>query len=124
MRAATQELEIALERFGANLDSTSRAATALLASELVAQVVGRDLDEGARPVNLVVTLRPGVVRLETQRPVLRLAGGMSLTTRVDGLAEWGRYLLDRLADRWGTDQAEPPNLWAEVGRGRVQPVGR
>jgi hypothetical protein len=45
MKAATQELEVALDRMGANLESSKRSATALLASELIAQVVGRDLGD-------------------------------------------------------------------------------
>ena len=58
MRAATQELETALDDFGTNLDPSSRRATALLATELVAQVVGRELEPSTRPVNLIVTVRP------------------------------------------------------------------
>jgi hypothetical protein len=117
MRAATRELEMALDRFGADLDPTARAATALLASELVAQVVGRELDVRTRPVNLIVTLRPESVRLETRGPTLRLVGESVPAWRGNGLAEWGRYLLDRLADDWGMDGADPPNLWAEVACG-------
>jgi hypothetical protein len=116
MRAATRELEVALDRFGANLDPSSRSAATLLATELVAQVVGRELNPRTRPVNLVVKLRPDSVRLETRGSALRLVGAPAPATRADGLAEWGRYLLDRLADDWGMDDDEPPNLWAEVGR--------
>jgi hypothetical protein len=116
MRAATRELEIALDDFGANLNPASRTATALLASELVAQVVGRELDHRTRPVNLIVTIRPESVRLETRGRTLQLVGGKTRSRRTGDLAEWGRYLLDRLADEWGLDDGDPPNLWAEVGR--------
>jgi len=117
MRAATRELEAALDRLGANLDPPALRATALLATELVAQVVGRELNPRTRPVKLIVTLGPGSVRLETRGPTLSLVGEPVPATRADGLAEWGRYLLDRLADDWGMDDGEPPNLWAEVSRG-------
>ena len=32
----------------------------------------------------------------------------------NGLAEWGQFLLNRLADRWGIAGSRPPLLWAEV----------
>jgi hypothetical protein len=117
MKAATQELEVALDRMGANLDPSNRSATALLASELIAQVVGRDLGDHTRPVNLLVTLPAECVRLETRGPIAPVASGAARDAPPNQLAEWGRYLLDRLADRWGVDEDDPRILWAEIGRG-------
>ncbi len=118
MKAATEELEVSLDRLGADLSPSSRRATALLASELVAQVVGRDLGHRTRPVNLRVELQPGIVRLETGGPALRLVGGeVEPRHESPALAEWGHFLLDRLADRWGIEGGDPPTLWAEVSRG-------
>jgi hypothetical protein len=114
MKAATEELEVALDRFGANLDPSSRRATALLATELVAQVVGRDPDYPTGSVDLRVTLRPGVVRLETCGTALHATEPGLKPGPDDCLAEWGHFLLDRLADRWGIDSGDPPILWAEV----------
>ena len=112
MKAATREVEVALDRVGADLDPSKRRAAALLASELIAQVVGRDLGEHTRPVNLLVTLRPASVRLETRGPLAPVATG---TARDESpLAEWGQFLLDRLADRWGVDEDDPRILWAEI----------
>jgi hypothetical protein len=116
MKAATGELEVALDRMGANLDPSKRSATALLASELIAQVVGRDLGDHTRPVTLLVTLPSDYVRLETRGPLAPVASGNG-DERSIPLAEWGQYLLDRLADRWGVDDNDPRILWAEIGRG-------
>lgn len=118
MKAATEELELALDRLGADLSPSSRRATALLATELVAQVVGRELGHRTRPVDLRVALQPGCVRLEAGGAALRLVGP-DAEPRSEGpaLAEWGHFLLDRLADRWGIDGGDPPTLWAEVSRG-------
>jgi hypothetical protein len=30
------------------------------------------------------------------------------------LAEWGEFLLDKLADRWGVQEAPRRDIWAEV----------
>jgi hypothetical protein len=117
MKAATQELEVALDRMDANLGPSRRRATALLASELIAQVVGRDLGDHTRPVNLLVTLPSDYVRLETRGPLAPVTSGTDGDERPSPLAEWGQYLLDRLADRWGVDEDDPRILWAEVGRG-------
>src|SRR5215208_5637105 len=54
MKVATAELETALEQLGADMNPASRRQTALLASELIAQVVGRDLDLGNGAVDLTV----------------------------------------------------------------------
>jgi hypothetical protein len=117
MKAATGELEVALDRMGADLDPSKRSTTALLASELVAQVVGRDLGDHTRPVNLLVTLEPDCVRLETRGPLAPVTNGAAPDAPPSPLAEWGQYLLDRLADRWGVDDDDSRILWAEVARG-------
>jgi hypothetical protein len=117
MKAATSELEGAIDRMGAKLEPSKRRATALLASELIAQVVGRDLGDHTRPVNLLVTLLPDCVHLETRGPLAPVASGAALDAPPSPLAEWGQYLLDRLADRWGVDEDDPRILWAEIARG-------
>jgi hypothetical protein len=73
IKAATEDLESALDRMGADLAPSNRSATALLASELIAQVVGRDLGDHTRPVNLLVTLRSNCVRLQTRGPIAPVA---------------------------------------------------
>jgi hypothetical protein len=124
MRAATAELETALEGLGADMSPATRRRTALLASELIAQVAGRDLDHGTEIVDLTAVFSPGGVRLET--------GGLSRSSINGGfgpeganvLAEWGEFLLNRLADRWGIGGTDQPVLWAEVDLARGQAVGR
>jgi hypothetical protein len=116
MKAATSELEGAIDRMGANLEPPKRRATALLASELIAQVVGRDLGDHTRPVNLLVTLLPDCVHLETRGPLAPVASGAARDATASPLAEWGQFLLDRLADRWGVDEDDPRILWAEIAR--------
>jgi hypothetical protein len=114
MKAATAELSDALNRFGANMTPASRRQTALLASELIAQVAGRDPDNGTGPVDLTVRIAPNNVRLETRGPWMPSATRARESKVAPGLAEWGQYLLDRLANRWGVDKNDPWILWAEV----------
>jgi hypothetical protein len=112
MKAATTELETSLERLGADMGPATRRRTALLASELIAQVAGRDLDPAMGSVDLTVVFKPEGVRLETRGPSNpAVTNGFE---REDGLAEWGQFLLNRLADRWGIGGNHPPLLWAEV----------
>ena len=32
----------------------------------------------------------------------------------DPFADWGLFMLDRLADRWGVGNGARPNIWAEI----------
>jgi len=112
MKAATTELETSLGRLGADMGPATRRRTALLASELIAQVAGRDLDPAMGSVDLTVVFKHEGVRLETRGPSSpAVTNGFEPK---DGLAEWGQFLLNRLADRWGIDGDHPPILWAEV----------
>jgi hypothetical protein len=114
MKSATAELETTLERLGANMDPQSRRLTALLASELIAQVAGGDLDHGNGAVGLTERFRPNNVRLETRGPSMPSATRRFEPDAANGLAEWGRFVLDRLANRWGIDGKDPAVLWAEI----------
>jgi len=114
MKAATASLEIALERLGAEMDPESRRVTALLASELIAQVSGGDLQNGNGEVDLTARFQPNVVRLETRGPALPSATRGADPEAANGFAEWGPFVLNRLATRWGIDGQDPAILWAEV----------
>jgi hypothetical protein len=114
MKAATTELEASLERLGADMGPATRRRTALLASELIAQVAGRDLGQTIGSVDLTVVFAPKGVRLETRGPSTPAVTNGFEPDPGDGLAEWGQFLLNRLADRWGIDGNHPPILWAEV----------
>lgn len=114
MKAATTELETALEGLGADMGPATRRRTALLASELIAQVAGRDPDENGGSVDLTVVFARNGVRLQTQGPSRPAVIAGFEPDAANGLAEWGQFLLNRLADRWGIDGSRPPLLWAEV----------
>jgi hypothetical protein len=115
MKVATAELETALEQLGADMNPASRRQTALLASELIAQVVGRDLDLGnGAAVDLTVRFSPNLVRLETHGPSLPSAIHEVQPEAANGFAEWGQFVLQRLANRWGIDGDDPAILWAEI----------
>jgi hypothetical protein len=113
MKAITSEVEELLE----GLDETSRRASALMATELVAQVVSRAPASDGDPVGLTVHLREDVVRVEATGPVAHPgARAGSNGAPVDPLADWGRFILDRLADRWGVGGDARRELWAEIER--------
>lgn len=112
MKAITSDVEALL----GGLEERSRRSGALLASELVAQVVGRAPGSYTEPVALTVQVREGAVRLEATGPVAPstqpVVNGDTVTD--DQLAAWGPYILDRLADRWGVGETAPGDIWAEI----------
>jgi hypothetical protein len=113
MKAITGEVEALLEGF----DEASRSAGALMASELIAQVVGRDPGSLNESVGLTIQLREDVVRMEATGPVAPSIGVRSdRHSPPDPLAAWGPFILDRLADRWGVDEDSQRGLWAEIRR--------
>ena len=109
MRAISGEVEALLD----GLDEGSRIRAALLASELIAQVTGRAPDRG--PVGLTIEPREDAVRLEATGSVTPSVQGTDHdTSSGDPFAVWGRFILDREADRWGVGGGEHPTIWAEV----------
>jgi hypothetical protein len=115
MKAITSEVEALLE----GLEETSRRSSALMASELIAQVVGRNPGWHGEAVGLTVQLREDVVRMEASGPVAPSVGaGSDPGSAPDPLADWGRFILDRLADRWGVGGDAQRAIWAEVERPR------
>lgn len=113
MKAITDEVEGLL----GGVEETSRRSSALMASELIAQVVGRDPGSHSEPVALTVQLQGNVVRIEATGSVSPSVGARSdPASAPDPLADWGRFILDRLADRWGVGGDAQQALWAEIRR--------
>lgn len=107
MKSVTGDVQALLEEYG---DEPQRSC-ALLASELIAQIVGREQTWDGGSVDLTIQLREHAIRLEATGPA------SSVTDRNgpgEDLAEWGQFLLDRLADRWGIRGGDRRAIWAEV----------
>ncbi len=112
MKATTGEVEALLD----GLEESSRRSCGLLASELIAQVTGQAPGFDGEPIGLTVQLREDAVRLEARGPV---APSVQATADhdvvpTDPFADWGRFIIDRLADRWGVGDGARPNIWAEI----------
>jgi hypothetical protein len=113
MRAITDEVEALLD----GLEEQPRSGGALLASELIAQVVARDPEFHGEAVGLTIELRNDAVRMEATGPATPSAGGgWDPGSPADPLADWGRFILDRLADRWGVGVDPQRSIWAEIER--------
>ena len=109
MKSVTGDVQSLLAEYGKG----SRRSCALLASELIAQIVGQGAELGGRagwPHHSAAKGRhshggngahPGVEPSERHAPP-------------EPLAEWGEFLLDKLADRWGVQEAPRRDIWAEV----------
>jgi hypothetical protein len=106
MKSVTDDVQALLEEYG----DEPRRSCALLASELIAQIVGREQGLDG-PVDLTIQLRADAIRLEATGPASSTSdtGGP-----VERLADWGEFLLDRLSDRWGIRGGPHRGIWAEV----------
>jgi len=105
MKAIAGDVEALLGGF----DEDTRRSGGLLATELIAQVVGRAPGSPSGPVGLSIQLRGDAVRLEATGPI-----APSIGNPVDPFADWGWFILDRLSDRWGMDGGARPDIWAEI----------
>ena len=112
MKAVAGEVEALLD----GVEESSRHSGALLASELIAQVTGQAPGFDREPVGLTVQLREDAVRLEATGPVAPSIQATADHRMVpaDPFADWGLFMLDRLADRWGVSNGARPNIWAEI----------
>ena len=105
MKSVTGDVQALLEEYG----DEPRRSCALLASELIAQIVGREQRWEGGSVGLTIQIRDDVIRLEATGPSAGANG-----TAPEPLADWGQFLLDRLADRWGVGEGPRRDIWAEV----------
>lgn len=106
MKSVTGDVQALLEEYG---DEPQRSC-ALLATELIAQIVGREQGWEGGSVELTIQLRPKAIRLEASGPT----APPDQNGAGEPLAEWGQFLLDRLADRWGIRGGPRREIWAEV----------
>jgi len=112
MKAITSEVEALLD----GLEEGPRHSGALLASELIAQLVGPAARWNSQPVGLTIQVREDAIRLEATGPVAPLieaSADHDVVTDVP-FANWGAFEIDRLADRWGRGGGSRRNIWAEI----------
>jgi hypothetical protein len=79
-------------------------------------VTGRAAGWDGVPVGLTIELREDAVRLQATGSVAPPVGASAARDAVlgDPLADWGRFILDGQADRWGVGGGEHPTIWAEI----------
>jgi hypothetical protein len=113
MKAISGDVEALL----GGLKEDTRRSGAFLATELVAQAIGRAPGSPSGPVGLTVQLREDAIRLEATGPIAPsngAAAGHDDAIPADPLAEWGWFILDRLSDRWGVGGGARRAIWAEI----------
>jgi hypothetical protein len=112
MKAVTAEVSGLLE----GMEEDQRRSSALLASELIAQVVGSSPGWNDQPIRLTIELSGGGVRIEADGPVAPAiqAPAQNGVVADDPLADWGVFVVDRLADRWGLSGGANRTIWAEI----------
>ena len=111
MKAVTGEVESLL----VGLDQGPRQSGALLASELIAQVVARTPEWNTQHVELTIQVRANAVRIEAEGPAAPASEAAGRNEVVsDPIADWGPFLIARLADSWGIDGGSRRSIWAEI----------
>jgi hypothetical protein len=112
MKGVTAEVSALLD----GMDEDQRRSSALLASELIAQVVGPAPAWNDQPIGLTIQLRGDGIRLEAAGPVVPAIEATAEHDVVvdDPLADWGAFVIDRLADRWGLGVGPKRTIWAEI----------
>lgn len=112
MKAVTAEVSGLLD----GMEEDQRRSSALLASELIAQVVHPSPVWNDQPIGLTIQVRRDGVRLEAAGPVAPTIEPTAIHDVVadDPLADWGAFVIDRLADRWGLGGGSQRTIWAEI----------
>jgi anti-sigma regulatory factor (Ser/Thr protein kinase) len=95
----------------------------LCVSELVTNRIRQAGSEGGDEIELVVRRGGTLVRAEVREPKPNVISTQSLG---EPLADWGMFIVDRVADRWGVDRDEGTVVWCEIdlasdGRSRNAP---
>jgi hypothetical protein len=113
MKSVTSEVSGLLE----GMEEDQRRSSALLASELIAQVVGSSPVWNDQPIQLTIERTGGGVRIEADGPVAPAIQAPATRNGVvadDPMADWGVFVVDRLADRWGLTGGSNRTIWAEI----------
>ncbi len=83
----------------------------LCVSELVTHTVRRGEPATADPIELAVWRSAGLIRAEIREP-----RPDALVTKPAAMVprDWGMFIVDRVADRWGVDRSEGTLVWCEI----------
>ncbi len=83
----------------------------LCISELVTNTVRRGEPAAAERIELAVWRSAGLIRAEIRepRPDVRVSTPATMVPR-----DWGMFIVDRVADRWGVDRSEGTLVWCEI----------
>ena len=112
MRAITGDVAALFE----GSEERPRQCGALLASELIAQVAGPTPRRDRRSVEFTAQRQADAIRLEAMGPVAPAIKGTADQDAVppDPNTDWGAFLIDRLADRWGLSDGARQAIWVEI----------
>ena len=111
---ARAALTASLDLFSDVLDEQRLDDLRLLTSELVSNSVRHGGSLTEHPIKVRVSVMDTHVRVAVIDSGPGFDGSISEHPGVDG--GWGLFLVDRLADRWGTDGDGATTVWFELDR--------
>jgi anti-sigma regulatory factor (Ser/Thr protein kinase) len=83
----------------------------LCVSELVTNTVRRGQPAAGDEIELAVWRSETLIRAEIREPRSDLVVAKPETMRA---GDWGMFIVDRVADRWGVDRGEGTLVWCEI----------
>jgi predicted RNA-binding Zn-ribbon protein involved in translation (DUF1610 family) len=121
---ALRQTQEDLQGLLASVDRAARRKVRFLVTELIAQSIRRSADGVTGIIDLTVGVREAAIRVEAHGPGVPVPKRSKRDEEpapeggVDPLSDLALFILDGLADAWGTNEAADPSIWFEVERDR------
>ncbi len=111
--AASQARAVVSSQLGSEIPPEVLEEATLLVSELVTNAVRHGGDASVAEVELSIRNEPERVRVVVSDPGAGFIVEPRLPTASES-SEWGLYLVDRIADRWGVVTRDRNEVWFEI----------
>lgn len=116
--AAPGAARTALCALGGRVDAGTLDTSQLLVSELITNSVTHGPDGGSA-IELRASVRDGRLRVEVADEGEGIDPA-AFNGEDDSMLHWGLFLVDRMADRWGTERTPQASVWFELDAGLPQ----
>ncbi len=111
---AAARARAALSRLEPPVDEPLMVDLRLLVSEVVTNAVRHTGASGQARVQLVIERHGDRIRVEVHDEGAGFDAPAVPTPRAEGTSGWGLYLVEKLAQRWGTEPAPDAHVWFEL----------
>jgi serine/threonine-protein kinase RsbW len=110
---APKRARMVLAELGGDIDAGVCERGSVVLSELVTNALKHGGLTPLQRINVEVSVRPDLVRMEVTDPGSGFEIAALTPGRADGSGGWGLWLVDEMTDRWGVDFRHSTNVWCE-----------